>query len=88
MDSDEEAALTAIIIATFRENIKHKKGGWERNVKSWKSIFAWHRRTLRNYILGHIKDDTLKEDTHLKELIHPEFKLALTTGFIASGNSY
>ena len=59
-----------------------------RKRKFTKSIFAWHRRTLRNYILGHIKDDTLKEDTHLKELIHPEFKLALTTGFIASGNSY
>ena len=31
MDSDEEAALAAIIIATFTENIKRKKGGKERN---------------------------------------------------------
>ena len=31
MDSDEEAALAAITIATFTENIKGKKGGKERN---------------------------------------------------------
>ena len=31
MDSDEEAALTAIIIATLTENFKRKKGGRERN---------------------------------------------------------
>ena len=36
MDSDEEAALAAIIIATITENIKHKK--WRKRkewVKPW-----------------------------------------------------
>ena len=31
MDSDEEAALAAIIIATFTENMKHKKRRKRRN---------------------------------------------------------
>ena len=31
MDSDEEAALAAIAVANFTENIKSKKGGKERN---------------------------------------------------------
>ena len=31
MDSDEETALAAIIIATFTENIKGKKGVKKRN---------------------------------------------------------
>ena len=31
MDSDEEAALAATIIAASTENIKRKKGGRERN---------------------------------------------------------
>ena len=31
MDSDKEAALAAIIIATFKENIKRKNKGKERN---------------------------------------------------------
>ena len=31
MDSDEEAALTAITITTFTENIKREKGRTERN---------------------------------------------------------
>ena len=39
-------------------------------------------------LLGYIKEDILKEDTHLRELIPPEIKLALTIRFLASGNSY
>ena len=31
MDSDEEAALIDIVIATFKENTNRKKGGRERN---------------------------------------------------------
>ena len=37
---------------------------------------------------GYIKDDILIEDTHLRESIFPEIKLALTIRFLASGNSY
>ena len=39
-------------------------------------------------LLGYIKEDILKENTHLRESIPPEVKLAFTITFLASGNSY
>ena len=39
-------------------------------------------------LLGYIKEDIWKEDTHLRESIPPETKLALTIRFPATGNSY
>ena len=39
-------------------------------------------------LLRYIKEDILKEDTHLRESISLEIKLALTIKFLASDNSY
>ena len=43
MDSDEETALAAIIIATFTENVKGKKGVKK---KEWVSTETRHSRDI------------------------------------------
>ena len=42
MDSDEEAALSVIIVATFTENIKREKG---RKRKEWVKLWLQRRNS-------------------------------------------
>ena len=42
MDSDEEAALSVIIVATFTENIKREKG---RRRKEWVKLWLQRRNS-------------------------------------------
>ena len=42
MDSDEEAALSVIIVATFTENIKREKG---RRRKEWFKLWLQRRNS-------------------------------------------
>ena len=61
MDSDEEAALAAIIIATFTEYIKHKKGGIEGNGLNvgFKGKITLHLEFSRKHSRDILLPDTL-----------------------------
>lgn len=82
------AVLSAFVIIAYAKKKKPKLNGSDRNEQNLFASFVRMSKIDFDYLLDLVTPSIKKQDTVMREPIHPGARLALTLQYLATGNSF